>query len=168
MEPPSLAISGGKSKARTLAHQHKLVLWYISVLITQSCPTLCDPMNCSPPGSSPWNFPGKSTGVGCHFLLQGIFLTQGSNPGLQHCGQTLLQSEPPGKPPVALKLLCLVGRSLPSLPCFSLLFILPLFVKSPQITTLPSCFSFSLGWFCLPSPVQCCRTVSIVLLDLAP
>ena len=28
----------------------------------------------------PWNFPGKSTGVGCHFLLQGIFLTQGLNP----------------------------------------------------------------------------------------
>ena len=27
----------------------------------------------------PWNFPGKNTGVGCHFLLQGIFLTQGSN-----------------------------------------------------------------------------------------
>ena len=36
---------------------------------------------------SPWDFLGKSTGVGCHFLLQGIFLTQGSNPGLQHCRQ---------------------------------------------------------------------------------
>ena len=34
-------------------------------------------------------FPGKSTGVGCHCLLQGIFLTQGSNPGLLHCRQTL-------------------------------------------------------------------------------
>ena len=33
----------------------------------------------------PWNSPGKSTGVGCHFLLQGIFLTQGSNLGLLHC-----------------------------------------------------------------------------------
>ena len=30
----------------------------------------------------PWHSPGKNTGVGCHFLLQGIFLTQGSNPGL--------------------------------------------------------------------------------------
>ena len=30
----------------------------------------------------PWNFPGKNTGVGCHFLLQGIFPTQGSNPHL--------------------------------------------------------------------------------------
>ena len=38
---------------------------------------------------SPWNFPGKSTGVGCHFLLQGIFPTQGSNPGLLHCRQML-------------------------------------------------------------------------------
>ena len=33
----------------------------------------------------PWDFQGKSTGVGCHFLLQGIFPTQGSNPGLSHC-----------------------------------------------------------------------------------
>ena len=39
-----------------------------------------------------WNFLGKSTGVGCHFLLQGIFLTQGSNPGLLHCRQTLYQT----------------------------------------------------------------------------
>ena len=36
----------------------------------------------------PWDFPAKSTGVGCHFLLQGIFLTQGSNLGLLHCRQT--------------------------------------------------------------------------------
>ena len=35
----------------------------------------------------PRNFPGRSTGVGCLFLLQGIFLTQGSNPGVQHCRQ---------------------------------------------------------------------------------
>ena len=37
----------------------------------------------------PWDFPGKKTGVGCHFLLQGIFLTQGLNLGLLHCRQTL-------------------------------------------------------------------------------
>ena len=36
----------------------------------------------------PWDFPGKSTGVGFHFLLQGIFLTQGSNLGLPHFRQT--------------------------------------------------------------------------------
>ena len=33
----------------------------------------------------PWDFPGKNTGVGCHFLLQGIFPTQRLNPGLLHC-----------------------------------------------------------------------------------
>ena len=37
----------------------------------------------------PWDFQGKSTGVGCHFLLQGIFPTEGLNPGLSHCRQTL-------------------------------------------------------------------------------
>ena len=37
----------------------------------------------------PWDFPGKSTGVGCHFLLQGIFPNQGLNLGLPHCRQTL-------------------------------------------------------------------------------
>ena len=37
----------------------------------------------------PWDFPGTGTGVGCHVLLQGIFLTQESNPGLPHCRQTL-------------------------------------------------------------------------------
>ena len=66
--------------------------------VTQSRPTLCNPMDCSLPGSSihPWDFPGKSTGVGCHFLLQRIFPTQGSNPGLPHCKQDALPSEPPG------------------------------------------------------------------------
>ena len=34
---------------------------------------------------SPWDVPGKNTGVGCHFLLQGIFPIQGSNPGLPYC-----------------------------------------------------------------------------------
>ena len=48
-------------------------------MYAQSCPTLYDPMDCSLLGSSPWNYPGKNIGVGCHFLLQGIFLTQGSN-----------------------------------------------------------------------------------------
>ena len=38
---------------------------------------------------SPWDFPGKNTGVGCHFLLQGIFWTQRLNSGLPHFGQAL-------------------------------------------------------------------------------
>ena len=37
----------------------------------------------------PWDFPGKGTGVGCHFLLQGILTIQGSNPSLLHCRQIL-------------------------------------------------------------------------------
>ena len=94
----------------------------MKVLVTQSCPALCHPMDCSLPGSSghgilqarilesesevaqscpilcdpmdtrllhPWDFLGKSTGVGCHFLIQRIFPTQESNPGLLHCRQTL-------------------------------------------------------------------------------
>ena len=52
---------------------------YVSAILLRLCPTLCDPMGrllC------PWDSPGKNTGVGCHALLQGIFLTQGSNPHL--------------------------------------------------------------------------------------
>ena len=62
--------------------------------VIQSCPTVCDPMDCSPPGSCPWNFPGKNTGVGCHFLLQRIFLNQGSNRGLLHWQADSLPSVP--------------------------------------------------------------------------
>ena len=46
----------------------------------------------------PWNFPGKSTGVGCYLLLQGIFPTRGSNPGLSHCRQTLYHLSYQGSP----------------------------------------------------------------------
>ena len=55
-------------------------------LVAQSCPTLCDPMDCSPPGSAVHGDSlGKKIGVGCHSLLQRIFPTQGSNPRLPHC-----------------------------------------------------------------------------------
>ena len=48
-------------------------------LVTQPCPTVCDPLDCSPPGFSVHgDSPGKNTGVVCHALLQGIFQTQGS------------------------------------------------------------------------------------------
>ena len=48
----------------------------VKVLVAQSCPTLCDPMACSPPRRfCPWDSPGKNTGVGSHSLLQGIFLS---------------------------------------------------------------------------------------------
>ena len=46
----------------------------------QLSPTLCDSMNCMEPTKAfcPWDSPGKNTGVDCHFLLHGIFPTQGS------------------------------------------------------------------------------------------
>ena len=57
-------------------------------LIAQLCLTLCNPMDCSLPGSSVHGDSlGKNTEVSCHALLQGIFLSQGSNSGLPHCGQ---------------------------------------------------------------------------------
>ena len=46
----------------------------------------------------PWDSPGKSTGVGCHFHLQGIFPTQRSNPHLLHWQASFLPLAPPGKP----------------------------------------------------------------------
>ena len=56
----------------------------------QSCPTLCNPMDCSPPGSSVHgNSLGKNTGVGCYAFLQGIFPTWGLNQCLLHCRQIL-------------------------------------------------------------------------------
>ena len=57
--------------------------------LTQSCLTLCDSMDNSPPGSSVHGISQEKTGVGCRFLLQGIFLTQGSNLCLLHCRQIL-------------------------------------------------------------------------------
>ena len=57
-------------------------------LLIQLCPTLCDPMGCSPPGASVHgDSPGQNSGVRHHALLQGVFPTQGSNPGLPHCRQ---------------------------------------------------------------------------------
>ena len=46
----------------------------------------------------PWDFPGKNTGVGCHVFLQGIFPTQGLNPGLPHCRQILYPLSHQGSP----------------------------------------------------------------------
>ena len=46
----------------------------------------------------PWDFPGKSTAVGCHFPLQEIFPTQRLNPGLPHCRQTLYRLSHQGRP----------------------------------------------------------------------
>ena len=67
-------------------------------LLVQSCLTLCDPMDCSPPGFSvPGDSPGKNTGAGCHAFLQGIF--QPRDQTKVSCIATdSLPAEPPGKP----------------------------------------------------------------------
>ena len=72
-------------------------------LVTQSCPTLCDLVDCSLPGSFVhWDPPGKNTGVVCHALLQGIFPTQGWNRGLLHYRQILCQLRHQGSPLTAV------------------------------------------------------------------
>ena len=60
-------------------------------LVTKSCLTLATPWTATCQAPVSMGFSSKSTGVGCHFLLQGIFLTQESNPGLLHCRQNLYQ-----------------------------------------------------------------------------
>ena len=66
-------------------------------LVTKSCQALCDPMDCSPPGSR--DSPSKNVGVDCHALLQRIFPTQGSKPcllSLLHWQVGSLPLVPPG------------------------------------------------------------------------
>ena len=70
---------------------------------------------------SPWNSPGQNTGGGSCSLLQGIFPTQGSNPGLLHCRWILYQLSHQGSPkgrekrlqPEALRSLCILSLSTP-------------------------------------------------------
>ena len=65
----------------------------------QSCPTLCDPMDCSPPGSSIHGvLQAKNTGVGCHVLLQGTFPNRGIEPRSPALQVDSLPAEPQGKP----------------------------------------------------------------------
>ena len=70
--------------------RHSFYMFSSKCLVTQSCLTPCDPIDCSLPGSSVHgDSPGKNTGVRNLSSLQGIFPTQGSNPGLPHCRQIL-------------------------------------------------------------------------------
>ena len=66
----------------------------VCVLVSQSCLTVCPQLFVGhrlwpTVLFCPWDSPGKNIGVGCHSLLQGIFQTQGLNPGLPHCRQTI-------------------------------------------------------------------------------
>ena len=71
--PPSIRIFSNESTHCIKIHRYG----YSCCLVTKSYPTLCDPVVSSLPV-----FSGQETGVGCHFLLQGIFPTQGLNPRL--------------------------------------------------------------------------------------
>ena len=73
----------------------------VPCLVAQSCPTVCNPTDCSPPGSSVHgDSPGKNIGVGCHAFLQGIFPTKGLNPRLPHCRQILYHLSHQGSPKI--------------------------------------------------------------------
>ena len=93
----------GKSTcvSRGLAESGLASVWtsHLLCLVAQSCLTFCHAMDCGPPGSSVHgDSPGQNTGVGTLSLLQGIFPTQGWNPGLPHCGRILLQLSHQGSP----------------------------------------------------------------------
>ena len=102
----------------------EIVEWYtlentcckLKVLVAQLCLTLCDPMDCSPPGSSVHgDSPGKNTRVDCYGLLQGNFPNQGSNPGLLHCRQILYHLSHQGSQAVSSVQFSSVTQSCPTL-----------------------------------------------------
>ena len=104
----------GKVEYQRLATQFKN--YAVLCLVAQSHPTLCDPMDCSPPGSSVHgDSPGKNPEVSCHALLQGILPTQESNWGLLPCRQILYQLSCQGRLYIEAKPACGIDSAL-SLP----------------------------------------------------
>ena len=105
-----------------------------------------------------WDFPGKNIGVDCHFLLQEIFLTQGLNPGLLHCRQTLYCLSHQGSPCLVAKLcpilcnpmeysvpgVCSNSCPLNQWSCPTISFSASLFASCPQ--SFPASGSFPMGW----------------------
>ena len=70
---------------RHLVTKEPELLNHVLCLVAQSCLTLYDTTDCSPPGYSIYgDSPGRNTGVGCCVFLQVIFPTHGSNPGFPH------------------------------------------------------------------------------------
>ena len=67
-------------------------------LVTKSSPTVVTLWTVAHHSLLSKNSPGKNSGVCCHFFLQGIFLTQGLNLSLLHCGQIFYHLPLPGKP----------------------------------------------------------------------
>ena len=101
----------------------------------------------------PWDFSGKNTEVGCHFLLQGIFPTQGSDPGFPHCRQMLLPSEPPGS--LHLNLIWMYQRFSCSQICNS---------HSLRVTTVTSLCPTAQGVHLPSSPLRSALTFLVLRL----
>ena len=68
------------------------IQYTVLCLLAHLCPTFCHPMRIH------WDSSGKNMGIDCHALLQGIFPTQGLNPGLPHCRQILYCLSHQGNP----------------------------------------------------------------------
>ena len=88
-----LGVEPNQAGARDFALNYlpNLVGKKVKVLVTQSCLTLGTPWTITLQAPLPWDSPGKNTGISCHFLLQGIFLTQELNRSLLLCRQILYQ-----------------------------------------------------------------------------
>ena len=91
LSPPSLRLHSQKKKSSLVCCYYSVAKLYL---------TLSNPLDYSPPGFflCPWNFSGKNTRVGCHFLLLRIFPTQGSNLCLLHWQADSLPLSDQGSP----------------------------------------------------------------------
>ena len=100
----------------------------------------CDPMDCAPARLlCPWDSPGKNTGVSCHFLLQGIFPTQMSNPCLLH-RRKILYTEPPFYIPSTNYLITnMIFSSVQSFSCV-------LLFATPWIAERQASLSITISW----------------------
>ena len=82
-----------------------------SCLTANLCLTLLRPNELQPASLlGPWDFPGKDTGVGCHFLLQEIFPTQGPSLCLMHWAGGFFTTELPGKPRIKIHMSKIMTR----------------------------------------------------------
>ena len=110
----------------------------------------------------PWDFPGKNTGMDCHFLLQEIFPTQGLNPGLPHCRQILYQLSHQGSPERGIDIMNKSQESSQE----GLQFSCTVKLVKPFLWILISFFvshyhtgnEFQVKLFCLPSPYSSFQT----------
>ena len=105
-------------------------------VVAKSCPTLLQLSRLQPSSLiCPWGYPGKNTGMGYHFLLQGIFLTQGLNPCLLHWQADFLPLSHQGSPLLSLTrvIYLFLDSNLASYPLFSIFLTTYSSIHSPKI-----------------------------------